>query len=289
MLAYSEAQDALKAEDMEKASAKSLEANKQSPTLVPAAALAARMLIHNGKTRQATRVIRKAWHEAPHPELAAAFAEIVPDETPTERLARFQQLVRVHPDDMETQLLKTELNIAAEDFPAARKALGDLYETAPNARSLTLMAAVEKGSGADDAAVRGWLARAVTASRGPQWVCDSCNNIHASWVPVCTNCNGFDTLSWREPPQAETSLTNSPEMLPLIVGSIEDQSIDSEETPADAEADEETVAEAEVTDSDPEPPTGTAEAAEVIELEPLKHEVPPEEAEDEVENRASAT
>jgi HemY protein len=198
-------------------------------------------------------------------------------------------LVRVHPDDVETQLLKAELNIAAEDFPAARKALGDLYETAPNARSLTLMAAVEKGSGADDAAVRGWLARAVTASRGPQWVCDSCNNIHGSWVPVCTNCNGFDTLSWREPPQAETSLTNSAEMLPLIVGAIEDQSVEVEEPPLEAETEVEPDVETEVQDDNPEPPTGTAEAAEVIELEPLKHEAPPAETEEEVENRASST
>jgi 1-deoxy-D-xylulose-5-phosphate reductoisomerase len=42
-------------------------------------------------------------------------------------------------------MLKSELLIAAEDFPASRKALGDLWETDPTARSLTIMAAIERG------------------------------------------------------------------------------------------------------------------------------------------------
>ncbi|PJN92361.1 hypothetical protein CNY89_30355, partial [Amaricoccus sp. HAR-UPW-R2A-40] len=38
------------------------------------------------------------------------------------------------------------LALADEDFPAARKALGDLAETQPTARSLAIMAALERGS-----------------------------------------------------------------------------------------------------------------------------------------------
>jgi HemY protein len=96
--------------------------------------------------------------------------------------------------------------------------LGDLIETHPTQRSLAIMAAVERGEGADDAVVRGWLARALTASRGPQWCCDKCQNIQAQWGPVCDNCGGFDTLSWREPAQTTAPLPHGAEMLPLIVG-----------------------------------------------------------------------
>ena len=53
--------------------------------------------------------------------------------------------------------------------------MGDLAETHPTARTLAIMAAIERGQGADDAVVKGWLARALTAPRGPQWVCDNCN------------------------------------------------------------------------------------------------------------------
>ena len=62
-------------------------------------------------------------------------------------------------------MLMAELHIAAEDFPEARRALGDLAETNPTARSLTIMAAIERGEGSDDAVVRGWLAKALNASR----------------------------------------------------------------------------------------------------------------------------
>jgi HemY protein len=116
-----------------------------------------------------------------------------------------------------------ELNLAAEDFPEARRSLGDLAETEPDTRVLAIVAAIERGEGASDAVVRGWLARALTAPRGPQWVCDNCKTIHGEWTPVCTNCESFDTLSWTIPPQSATVLPAGAEMLPLIVGSIEDK------------------------------------------------------------------
>ncbi|GGO33289.1 heme biosynthesis protein HemY [Gemmobacter aquaticus] len=192
-------------------------ANKASPDLVPAAAMAARGLALSGDAKGATRIIRKAWEAQPHPDLAAAFADIAPDETPSERLKRFRTLTEIHPDDPETRMLRAELLIAAEDFPGARRVLGDLPETAPTGRMLALRAAIARGEGADDAEVRAWLAKAVTAPRGPQWCCDKCHAIHAEWVPICENCGGFDTLSWREPPQTATPSPTGTEMLPLLV------------------------------------------------------------------------
>lgn len=193
-------------------------ANKASPDLIPAAVMAAHGYIEKGSAKYAARVLHKAWEAQPHPDLAAAYAAIVPDESPAARLKRFEALLKLRPEADETKLLRAELNIAAEDFPAARRALGDLNEAHPTARSLTIMAAVERGEGADDAVVRGWLARALSASRGPQWVCDKCHNIQAEWGPVCDNCGGFDTLSWCEPPQGGAPLPHGAEMLPLIVG-----------------------------------------------------------------------
>jgi HemY protein len=195
-----------------------IEANRLSPDLIPAAAMAARALIAKGEHRQAARVLKKAWAAQPHPDLAAAFAEIEPDESPRARLKRFRALTDARPDHEETRLLLAELHIADEDFPAARRALGDLPERHPTQRALTLMAAIARGEGADDAVVRGWLARALTAPRGPQWVCETCHTIHPDWAPVCDTCGGFDTLSWREPAEREAALPNQAQMLPLIVG-----------------------------------------------------------------------
>jgi HemY protein len=209
-------------------------ANKSSPDLIPAAVMAARAYIAKGNAKHAARVLHKAWEAQPHPDLAAAYAEIAPDESPTQRLKRFEKLLALRPDHEETRLLQAELNIAAEDFPAARRALGDLAEVHPTARVLTIMAAVERGEGADDAVVRGWLTRALSAPRGPQWCCDKCQNIQAEWSPVCDNCGGFDTLSWREPVQGAVPLPHGAEMLPLIVG--QPTAADGHDDPVDIES-----------------------------------------------------
>jgi HemY protein len=219
VLAVSQAREVLAEGNSIQAREAAIEAARLSPDLVPAAAMAARAYIEQDKARYAARVIKKAWESQPHPELATAFAEIEPGEGPKDRLKRFEQLLRLKPDHPESRMLRAELLIAAEDFPAARRAMGDLASEDPTTRTLAIMAAIERGEGADEAVVRGWLARAVTAPRGPQWVCDKCQAIAAEWGPTCSNCGAFDTLSWRRPTVPET--TSSPtgaEMLPLIVG-----------------------------------------------------------------------
>lgn len=235
VLALSEAREVLDEGTDIAAREAAIEANRLSPDLIPAAVLAARSYIDQGKGRYATRVIRKAWEAQPHPDLAAAFAEIEPEETPQARLKRFAKLLGTHPGHRETRLLEAELQIAAEDFPAARRALGDLAESDPDARALTVMAAIERGEGAAEAVVRGWLARALAAPRGPQWVCENCHHIHAEWVPACENCHAFDTLSWTAPPEAAVSSATGVAMLPLIVGRPEEPDDTAGETLAAAD------------------------------------------------------
>ncbi|MDH3262468.1 MAG: tetratricopeptide repeat protein [Paracoccaceae bacterium] len=250
LLALSEAKGVLDEEAPIEVREAAIEANRLSPDLIPAAAMAARSYIAQGKARHAARVLKRAWAAQPHPDLAAAFAEIAPDETPEERLKRFRALTGANPDHEETKLLLAELHIAAEDFPAARRALGDLASAHPNQRTLTVMAAIERGEGGDDAVVRGWLARALTASRGPQWVCDTCHNIQADWAPFCDNCEGFDTLSWREPAEREAPMPHGAQMLPLIVGAPKPEAEPELEPEAAAETEPQRPPEAEVIDAE---------------------------------------
>ena len=246
VLALSEARDVLAEDNTIEAREAAIEANRMSPDLIPAAILAARSYIEKDKPKLAVRVLKKAWQAQPHPELASAFAQIVPDETPKERIKRFTTLTKVQPDHPETRLVLAELNLAAEDFPEARRSLGDLVDTLGDARALTIMAAIERGEGADDAVVKGWLARALNAPRGPQWVCDNCQTAHVDWAPICSNCESFDTFSWRAPASTEVASATGIQMLPLIVGSLEDKSVETDmpdaeivepDVPADAPAD----------------------------------------------------
>ncbi len=236
VLALQLSHDQAEAGKTERAQESAIEANRLSPALVPAATAAARAKIAQGKARAAAKILKKAWARSPHPDLAAAFAEIVPDETPRARHDRFAALLKQEPDHPESRMLQAELLIAAEDFPGARRALGDLAESMPTARVLTIMAAIERGEGSTDAVVRGWLTRALIAPRGPQWVCDNCQNIHSGWVAICTNCGAFDTLEWREPPQDAGPSATQSEMLPLIVGQPEPPQADTaaqQEAPAE--------------------------------------------------------
>lgn len=216
VLALQQARTVMDEEASIEAREAAIEANRLSPDLIPAAAMAARGYLAKGDRKNATRVLKKAWEVLPHPDLAAAFAEIEPDETPQDRLKRFRTLTNARPDADESKMLLAELLVAAEDFPAARRALDDVATRAPTQRSLAILAAIARGEGAEDSIVRDLVARAIAAPRGPQWVCDKCHAIHDGWQPVCDNCGSFDTLSWKTPPATATTSPVLAELLPLM-------------------------------------------------------------------------
>ena len=218
VLALSQARGVLQEGETIEAREAAIESNRLSPDLVPAAVMAARSYIEQDKPKYALRVIKKAWTAQPHPDLAAVFCELAPDETPLERIKRFEVLSKLAPDHRETKLTLAELHLVAEDFPGARRALGTLIDHEPDAHILTIMAAIERGEGGEDQAVRAWLAKALSAKRGPQWVCDNCQTAQSEWAPVCPACEAFDTMSWKEPPATNFSASSQLEMLPLLVG-----------------------------------------------------------------------
>ncbi len=212
-----------------------LQANKLAPTLVPAAVLAAQVLAEKNMGRKAQKVLARAWGANPHPDLAAAFAAIAPEETPQARRKRFESLIAAAPGDTESRLLAAELALAAEDFPGARKALGDLAQTQPTTRSLALMAAIERGLGAPEAEIRAWLAKAIDAPRGPQWLCDKCGHVHAAWTPVCEGCSAFDTLAWKAPPTDQETRHTPAAMMPLLIDPVAPEEDHAEPSADEAE------------------------------------------------------
>ncbi|MEO1001282.1 MAG: tetratricopeptide repeat protein, partial [Pseudomonadota bacterium] len=233
VLAVANARAAMEAEETDKARTAVEEAVRLAPGLVPAATLAAELHIRAGDARKATQVLRRAWEEAPHPDLAAAFAAIAPDEGAEARLKRFQTLLRIKPGHPETAMLLAELELAAENFPGARKAIRDLAETQPTTRTLAIMAAIARGEGAEDEVVRGWLAKALSASRGDQWCCTNCRTVHGSWAPVCENCGAFDTMTWMRPPSGgEDTATAAAAMLPIVTETATAPATESAEPPA---------------------------------------------------------
>src|SRR5262249_37638034 len=148
-----------------------LETVKLAPALVPAAALAGRLLAELGDTRKATRVLEAAWRANPHPDLAEVYAHVRPGDSARDRLTRVQALAKQAPDNPEGALAVGRAAIDAREFPAARAALAPLA-TAPTQRVAEMMAEIEEGDTGDTGRAREWTARAVRAARDPKWTAD---------------------------------------------------------------------------------------------------------------------
>src|SRR6056300_123427 len=215
VFALSQSRDLRAEGKLEEAQTYAVEANRLAPGLVPAALLSSEGHREQNNVKQASRILRAAWQLAPHPDLAAGFAALAPDEASVARLKRFGQFTKGTESHPETKMLMAELYVAMADFDAARQALGDLAKTDPTMRALTILAAIERGDGADDQSVRRLLTQAISAQRDPQWICDNCGHVHHDWEPVCLNCEAIDSIAWKRPPMSEAV---SPDMLPLIVG-----------------------------------------------------------------------
>jgi len=149
-----------------------------------------------GRSWRAQAIIENAWSQAPHPELAAAYARLKPEESPREQASRLMGLAERNATHIESRLLTAQQWAVLKDWNQARAALGDLPERTPSARVAALMADIAQGLGHAGEA-RFWQDRAVHAPREPQWVCDNCHNQAALWAPICPACAAFDTLSWR--------------------------------------------------------------------------------------------
>ena len=186
--------------EAEKALGLALEAHRLAPDLVPAAAIAGRVLASKGNTPRAARVLLKTWRIAPHPDLAAAYAYARPGDSPRDRLNRVRHLARLTPQDNEGPIALAITAIEAREWDEARKALEPLLSTRLTQRICTLMARIEGEQHGHAGRVREWLARAVNAPRDPAWTADGVVAEH--WAPLSPVTKSLDAFRWRVPVEA---------------------------------------------------------------------------------------
>ncbi|WP_422005093.1 heme biosynthesis protein HemY [Pyruvatibacter mobilis] len=176
-----------------------IEARDLAPDLVPAAALAARLVFEDGRARRAQKIIEDGWAHAPHPELAGVFMNLFPDEAAEQRYKRARVLASRNPDHVESRVLVARSAIAARRFDDARAQLASYAEPFPTRRICLLMAEISEGMG-DMGGTREWLSRSVKAPADAQWVADGYRT--PDWSPVVPTTGAFDRLEWRAPTDA---------------------------------------------------------------------------------------
>jgi HemY protein len=202
-----------------------LEAHGLARDLVPAAAIAGRVLAARGRTPKAARVLLKTWRLAPHPDLAVAYAYVRTGDSPRDRLARVRQLARVTPNHPEALIALATSAIEARAWDEAREALKPLLEGRLTPRTCALMARIEGDQFGDTGRVREWLARAVGAAPDPAWIADGV--AYERWHAVSPTTGRLDAMRWAVPQSgasaraAATALATKLEMLGLGAASGE--------------------------------------------------------------------
>jgi HemY protein len=188
---------ALAAEESDRDSAKAfaLEAAKLAPILVPAAALAGRMLAEAGELRKASRVLHKAWQANPHPDLAQVFSDLRFGDAARDRLKRIEGLAKKVPGHIEGALALARAAIDAREFGKARAALAP-HLAALTKRVALLMAELERAESNDEGRAREWIARALTAAPDPTWTADG--HVSERWLPASLS-GRLDAFEWRVP------------------------------------------------------------------------------------------
>ena len=192
-------------------------AAKRAPDLVPAVALAARLLSRRGDFRAASKLVERAWDDGPHPELAAAYLAIRPGDSNADRFARATALARRMPDHPESHMLVAEAALAARDFSRAREAMRTLVseEARPTTRQCLMMADIEETENGETGLLREWLARASRAPRDPTWVADGVTSVR--WAPASPVTGKLDAFRWQTPREELGAVAREPQTAPVSV------------------------------------------------------------------------
>ena len=172
-----------------------VDATKLGPELVPAAALAGRLLAEAGERRKAGKIVEAAWKANPHPDLAEAYAHVRLSDSARDRLSRVQALARMAPGHVEGALAVARAALDAREFATAREALAPLVAE-PTQRVAMLMAELEQFEG-DDGRTREWMRRALNAALDPAWTADG--YVTDRWLPVSPVTGRLDAFQWKVP------------------------------------------------------------------------------------------
>ena len=152
----------------EKATDLAQRAVRLAPGFAPAAAIAARLLVIEGKAWKAQAVLEEAWETAPHPAIAHAYRDIKSDEPPADRQRRMMGLVELKPEHRESKIIAAEIAMQQLNWQGAWDNLEHAYRENPSSRICNLFAGVCKGRG-DEEGARRWMAQAAVAPREPDW------------------------------------------------------------------------------------------------------------------------
>ena len=181
------------------------------PDYVPAAVLAASLLVKNNDLRKASRLLEKIYAGSPHPDLAEAYIHLRHGDSANERLSRAEVLAKSVPGHEDSLYCLAKAALEAHHFERVRSLLSDILADRPRMRFCLLMARLEALEHGDPSAQRDWLLRASRAPRDAAWIADGI--ISDQWQPVSPISGQLDAFKWDYPRETLSQSTTTRDLL----------------------------------------------------------------------------
>lgn len=197
VIQYERAQQAIKDKTLDKASNLLEHARKRDDSFLPAQTLAVDMLANNADLKACFKLIQQFWKDAPQAHYVDLILHHYSDETAPKLQKRFEKLIALNPDHVESQLAMARCAIHLAKWDLARNYLKVALTKHESSRIYELLAEVEKNELGDDKQASEWLRRAVTAPKDPAWNCNRCNHRTNEWHIHCEECGSFDSYIWQ--------------------------------------------------------------------------------------------
>nr|WP_298686769.1 heme biosynthesis HemY N-terminal domain-containing protein [uncultured Dongia sp.] len=187
------------------------EAVKLAGDFAPARFVLVRLMVRQGKRKEAMRLIEQIWDSHPHEILGEAYLAAGDNERPLERTQRLERLQKQNPDHPESHRILAEADIAAELWGEARRHIDRLMVIETDAlggfsrSTCRALAQIEEREKGDQAAARRWLDAASSARPDAAWICRQCGTPgdagpeSGHWQLICPHCESLDSLEWRHP------------------------------------------------------------------------------------------
>jgi HemY protein len=191
--------------DLSEAKKKLGKALKICPSMTPAALHLVRLYNQEGRRGNAVRIIKRAWKESPHPELAREWENLAPKRKPKdpEKNLRWpEKLLSVSPESAESHLLVAKAAMNENLWGEARAHLKKAEELSPDTRIYKMRANLEEKAYGDPAYAATWLDKAASAPQEKSWVCSLTGMVYDSWAPVAEPHGAFNTIVWDVPGNA---------------------------------------------------------------------------------------
>jgi HemY protein len=217
------------------------EAVKLAGDFAPARFVLARLMIRQGKRKEAIRLIEQIWDSHPHEILGEAYLAAGENERPLERTQRLERLQKQNPDHAESHRILAEADLAAELWGEARRHVDRLVELetealgGPSRATCRAMAQIEERDRNDPASARRWLDAASSAPPDAAWICRQCGTRGEAgpesghWQLICPHCDAIDSLDWKHPAGSRSGGTA------LALAPVSGQSANPVDRPAEFE------------------------------------------------------